>query len=274
MTFAIDSKLHWTDHYVEYGFAVVKNLVDRRFTDEALEEVKRISGVDLPLNQWTEENIGSRYAEADETDMHILAKVYDDPRLRAAIDQMFGSPTHWSGKRAFSLFVKPYDANVQPQLTAQGHIDFVDCPIPIFGSGFMFQISLVKSEPFGGNITIYPGTHKPIQKAIMDSREWRYPADIETIPTVEPYEFVADPGDVLFFHHLVMHGGNSNHCSGRSPRVCLHCQGLRKTWLTEVDPATPDLSPWERCAAVNGAFKLDYDEQDVMESHYGLRPAK
>jgi hypothetical protein len=31
--------------------------------------------------------------------------------------------------------------------------------------------------------------------------------------------------------------------------------------VTEIDPATPNLSPWLRSLALNGAYKATYDER-------------
>ena len=57
MTWAIDQKLHWTDHYAEYGFAVIKNTLDPKFIDAALAEIREMFGhQNLPLNQWTTKN--------------------------------------------------------------------------------------------------------------------------------------------------------------------------------------------------------------------------
>ena len=242
--------------------------MDREFTDAAIEEIKQFMHTDLPPHQWTSEQSVSKEQHAQ---AKVLPEVYDQPRLRAAIEEMFNPAESWDGQPKFTVFFKPYEPDAEAQLSPVGHIDFVQCQIPVFGSGCMFQISLVNSEPFGGNISIFPGTHTLIQKQIMDNPDVRYPAIMDAIPDVEPYEFVAEPGDVLFFHHLANHAGNANHCAGRSPRLALHCQALRETWLTAVDPANPNISPWERSMATNGAFALPYDEREMLETHYGLR---
>ena len=255
--------LHWTDHYVKYGFAVRRGLVDRAFCARALDEVRSMLGQTLPLNEWTRENTGQRHHIASEN--RVLRGVYDDPGLRAAIDEMFGGPGIANDQRQFQLFISPYDPDAKAQISPRGHIDFVKCNIPVFGSGFMFQVSLVKSEPFSGNITIYPGTHTHVQRLVMNDRSWRFPANEADIPDVEPYEFVAEPGDVLFFHHLVCHSGNNCHSAGRSPRVVLHCQALRDEWLHEVDPDQPGLSPWERSLATNGRYVCDRDEKHMRD---------
>src|SRR5262245_33706580 len=81
MTFAIDKNLHWTDHYAEYGFAVVKHAVKDDFIKPAMEEVKRLLGTDLPPRQWTAEAKHSVHKPYDPATMSVLPKVYDQPGL-------------------------------------------------------------------------------------------------------------------------------------------------------------------------------------------------
>ena len=49
-------------------------------------------------------------------------------------------------------------------------------------------------------------------EALAENEEW-----LAFVPKVEPFEFVAEPGDGLFFHHLVGHNGNRNAATNRSP---------------------------------------------------------
>ena len=284
MRTAIDPSLHWTDHYVEYGFAVLKNLVTRDYAERALAHVARVLGTNLPPRQWTRETVRAlgggdsgritiQREQANAAGL-LLEQVYDQPGVRSIIDTMFGSPDHWSGERLWLAFVSAYNPDAPAEIAPRGHIDFPRQPIPIFGSGFMFQVSLIDSEPFSGNMTVYPGTHKLVQRRVIEDHDWRYPRDWAQIPDVEPFEFVAEAGDALLFHHLIAHEGNVSRAANRTPRVALHCQGLRKTWLTEVDPANRNLSPWERSLATNGAYRLDYDEKGALEAFYRQRDAK
>ena len=68
-------------------------------------------------------------------------------------------------------------------------------------NGFTFQIALADTESFSGNTTIYPGTHVPVQKALMaDPNRAITQANESLTGPVESYEFVAKAGDVLFMH--------------------------------------------------------------------------
>jgi hypothetical protein len=260
MTFTIDSKLSWTDHYVEHGFAVIKGAVGPGFIEPALAEVCELMGNNLPPDQWTIANTAQR-SPRPVNELRFLPQIYDQPCIKNIFEGMFGSASQWDGQRLFQLFVSPFSPDAKAEISPMGHIDFVDAPVPIFGSGFMFQVSLVQSEPFSGNITIYPGSHKLVQRALAEDPERRYPADLQQYLECEPFEFVAEPGDVLLFHHLVGHAGNANHAAGRSPRVVLHCQGNRKTWMRELNPKKPGLTPWERSLAFIGRpYRTRFDE--------------
>jgi hypothetical protein len=229
----------------------------------------------LPPSEWTAASLrresGQGRLSIGNGASEVLDAVYDEPGLRGAIDTMFGSPERWTGEPHCSPFLCVYHSGNEPSLRPTGHIDFTQPPVPILGSGFGFQVSLVDTEPFSGNITIYPGIHKIVQKYILDHPGFVYAdhGDAHTewlsfVPRVEPYEFVAEAGDVLFFHHLVGHNGNINASKKRKPRVAIHGQAYCKEWPNKIDPATPNLSPWERSLALNGRIELSYDEQEVV----------
>jgi len=273
MVFQVRKNMHWTDHYVEYGFAVVKNVVGSEFINPAMSEIRRQLKNDLPLNQWNKNNTPNRINDSGTNP--VLAQVYDQPGIQEIFKTMFGHTDQWDHTRGFQLFISPFDPDARQIVSDTGHLDFVRTPIPIFGSGFMFQVSLVKSEPFSGNLSIYPGSHKPIQAALTKNPDLFYPDAPEIVQhlTGEPYEFVADPGDVCIFHHLVGHGGNVSHASGKSPRITLHCQGNCENWLHEIDPAAKGMSPWRRSLAFTGGpYRVIEDELQKILRHKQQNP--
>lgn len=246
---------------MQYGFAVREKLLEPDFVAQALARVVALTGSDLPLEEWTDENVPNLTGKRDP----VFARIYDQPRLCAAIDELFGDPYRFNNNPHYQLFHKPRHPGAAYELSREGHIDFESQPAPALGSGFMFQASLVDKEPFGGNLTVWPGTHKLVQKAMIDNPGWRYPGDWHQIPLGEPFEFVAQAGDVIFFHHLVAHNGNPN--ATRMPRVGLHCQALQDDWLIEINPADPGLGAWERSLAHNGPFKIRPVEMEMRERY-------
>ena len=254
---SVEPGLHWTDHFAKYGFAVVRNLVDREFCEEALQEVERIVGNGVPVQEWTTENtpvLHRPFYEGATPPQPVLDRLFDQPRLLAAIDELYGGPGRWNHERNYYLFLKPYNPKGQARLSPRGHIDFGSQIVPSLYRGFTFQLALMDTEPFSGNITLHPGTHKVVQKALMDNPELQFPGGGSDLPMPEPFEFVARAGDVVFMHHLMFHSGNESHSANRVSRIGLHGEAFRDEWLTEIDPSRPDLSPWERSLALNGAF--------------------
>ena len=249
---------NWTERFVRDGFVILKGLIDREFCEAALPRVREIVNNDLPPNEWTKANTPTLYhpfIKGYTPPEPVLDKLFDQPRLLAAIDELFGGPGRWNQTRNYYLFLKPYDPEAEAKLTAHGHIDFPNQLIPILYRGFLFQVSLVDSEPFSGNISFYPGTHRLVQKTLMDNPDLQLPNGMPDVPLPEPVEFVAEAGDVVFWHHLVMHEGNASHAAGRTPRVALTGEVFCEQFLTEVDAARSDLSPWERSLALNGSYK-------------------
>lgn len=254
----MDISLHWTEQFARYGVAIVRGLVDREYCDGALERVRAIIGHDLPLHEWNKENTPELYqpfAEGYTEPEPVFAAVYDQPRLRAALDEMLGGPGRWNGERINYLFLKPYDPNAKAELSPTGHIDFGNQLVPILYRGFLFQVSLVDTEPFSGNMSYFPGTHKDVQKILIDNPEHIFKNAMPDVPMPEPLEFVAQAGDVVFWSHLVMHSGNVSHAAGRTPRCALTCECFNREWPLVVDPVNPNLSPWERSFAQNGYYE-------------------
>ncbi|MCX5660187.1 MAG: phytanoyl-CoA dioxygenase family protein [Planctomycetota bacterium] len=271
---AVDPSLPWPEHYARYGFAVVPGLIDQTFCDAALARVREMVGVasDLPLNEWAVPEVATLYRpffEGAGTADPVFDELLRQPRLRDAIETLFGGPGHWNEERNYYLFLRPFEPKSKPGLSPTGHIDFGNQPIPILYRGFTFQASLVDTEPFSGNITIFPGTHATVQKHVIDHPGEEFTSGMKDLgPGPEPFEFVARAGDVLFMHHLVFHSGNASHAEGRSPRVAIHAEAFRDAWLNEVDPARPGLSPWERSLALNGPVRT---ADDIEAKNMALR---
>jgi hypothetical protein len=258
---SLEPNLDWTEHYVKYGFAVAKGLVDRDFCREAVKRASHYVGHELPPNEWTTENtsvLHTPFFEGGNEPDPVFERVIEQPKLRAAIERMYGGPGHWNEEKNYYLFIKPFNPKAQPSLAKRGHIDFPNQAIPALYRGFTFQVLLADNEPFSGNLTLYPGTHHVLQKRLFeDERLSTKSGQFDDVAMPEPFEFVGEAGDVCFMHHLVFHSGNESHAANRSPRVALHVEAFRDAWLPEIDPSRPGLSPWLRSLAANGPFRPD-----------------
>jgi len=246
----------WPDRYARDGYVIIKGLIDPEFCATALERVKELVGNGLPLHEWTTANAPILYrpfVKGFTPTEPVFEALFDQPRLLEVLNTMMGG--RWNGDRNCYLFLKPYQPDAEAKLAPGGHVDFPGQIIPILYRGMSFQVSLIESEPFSGNITFFPGTHITVQKTLMENPEMELKELMATLPLPEPVEFIAEPGDVAFYHHLLMHEGNHSHAANRTPRVALTGEVFCDKWLESVDPENPNLSPWERSLAWNGAYE-------------------
>ncbi|MCE9589720.1 MAG: hypothetical protein K8S99_04270 [Planctomycetes bacterium] len=281
MAFKIDTSMSYADHFVEHGFCVVKGALSPEYCRRGIEEYKKALGTDLPPNKWDSklfglEKSGGRVGALPAL-QPFIDTVYDQPGIRSIMETMLG-PGEWSGKRHAAPFICVYHEGNKREVAEWGHVDFVRVRIPVIGNAFVLQASLIDTEPYSGNITIYPGWHKILQKVLLEQPDYWYADDGDannlwrrTVPKVEPYEFVAEAGDALLMHHLVGHAGNANAAANRTPRVAIHCQVIAKQWPNEIDATRKDLSPYLRSLAHNGSFKLGFNEEEAQAAAYKER---
>ena len=288
MAFELDTTIHWTEHYVRHGFCVIRSVVDRAFCDRGIAVLQKAMKTQLPPEKWSTETLKDVKHSAGRVplpDAEVVAyckSVCDEKPFRELLNTMHGGPQHVSDERAAHMFVCVFDPNNKPEVASNGHVDFVRVRIPIIGNACTFQVSLVKTERYSGNITIYPGLHKKVQKRLLEEPGFWYGENeteerkrwLELAGNIEPYEFIANPGDVLFFHHLVGHAGNVNAAPNRLPRVAIHGQAIRADWPSVIDPNKQGISPWERSLAQNGPINLGFDERAVQAAAYAERRAR
>ena len=115
MEYPIDKRLSWTDHFVEFGFAIIRGLVSRHYCERAVCEIQRIVDEPRPVNEYTLDHPGDRYNIPFFEDpgrcgilqrSAVLEEVYDDPGFRGAIDELFGGPGVFDGVRNINLMLK------------------------------------------------------------------------------------------------------------------------------------------------------------------------
>ena len=104
MTWQIDRSLHWTDHYIEYGFAKIDRAVGPEFTEPAMAEVRRVLGHEnRPLNEWTNQNTPTRSPVAPTSSRASSSTAAEISSMQAtmpygsgwSIPSTPGSPSAW-----------------------------------------------------------------------------------------------------------------------------------------------------------------------------------
>ncbi len=265
LNYPLEPNLDWTDHFVKHGFAVLRDQLTAQFMERALHRVRLLAGVDLPYEQWTVNNVrGGSTSFFDP----VFGEVFDEHKVRAMIAAMYGTaeigaPNGWNGARHAPVFLNPFSPGSKQGPPAASHVDFGHEIIPVLGSGFSFHVLLRDSEPFGGNYTIWPGSHKVVQKMVMDQPDLYPPDDFGGVDFGEPFEFYGAAGDMIVIHHLAQHSARPCCGTTRKPRIGLHAQVPRTTWLKSVDPENPNMSPFERSMALNGKVDAGDNEQII-----------
>jgi hypothetical protein len=164
MGFLHRDDLHWTEHFVRYGFARRRGLVSKDYCQAALRRIReRVGHVDLPLNEWTSANTADLYLpiyEGGGAPDPVLERVFDETGVRASIAELFGADDVWDRQRNYYLFVKAYNPAASATVSPKGHIDFSMPPAPPLYRGFAFQVALADNEPFSGNLTVHPAPRR------------------------------------------------------------------------------------------------------------------
>jgi hypothetical protein len=174
--------------------------------------------------------------------------------VKAAVNELFGEPAAGELTRTYyTLWLNPYNPTARASFRPLGHIDSGD---PY--RGISFQISLIDTEPFGGNMTVFPGSHKVLHRVLLEHPEQAGVGGsfVEVARPLPPYEFVAEAGDVLLVHHLAFHSGNPAHSAGKVPRVALRAEAFRPAGMAGVEPGREGASAFERSLGHHRAFRF------------------
>ena len=240
---ALDSSLDWTEHYLRHGFCLLRGLLDPAAVDAALADVQRLVGDPRPILEWTAECRGQRYSVHYGGEAPAIDALFDQPKLAAALAQLFGARGFSLGssspgdadRRHFSLWINPYDADARPRLQKFGHID----------SGrpdraMAVQIALAPTSAFSGNTTYFPGSHQTMFRWLRDNPDPSWPGGTyHQVPREQPpWEFIAQAGDVVFAHQLVLHAGNVSHAQDRRPRIAIRHEVFPAQGPLEGAPAS------------------------------------
>ena len=80
-------------------------------------------------------------------------------------------------------------------------------------------------EEHGGGTVVWPGTHWLLQKFVEENAAsythlWQLNEQLEQLALGDPVELTPCRGDVLFYHHLLVHAGSAN--TTPRPRLALH----------------------------------------------------
>ena len=252
-----DEARGWEDHYVEHGFCVLRGLIDGVTCGAALDEVRRLIDESRPLADWDSIRPGQRHTVYYYGQARAIDKLIEHPSLASILRTFFGSRSFHFGstndanpdRRRFALWVNPYDAGARQRLLPMGH---VDSGSPCRGTAI--QIALAPTRPFSGNTTFFPDSHRELQRWIEEHKgevDASWPGSVypELRRPLPPWEFVAEPGDVVLSHHFLFHSGNPSHADDRSPRVSVRVEVFPEHPLDEESLTSAEGTAFERSLA-------------------------
>jgi hypothetical protein len=248
----------WQDHYVEHGFCILRRIIDQLACDAAIREVRRLVNDGRPLSEWNSLCPGERHSVYYYGQARAIDELIDHPALASILRTFFGDrgfhfgPTDSANpdRRRFAVWVNPYDAEARQRLLPMGHIDSGS---PYRGAAI--QIALSPTRAFSGNTTFFPDSHREMMRWIEEHTEafdgsWPGGVYAHLRRPLPPWEFVAEPGDLVLSHHLLFHSGNPSHADDRSPRICIRAEVFPEHPLDETSTIAAEGTAFERSLAL------------------------
>ena len=228
------------EHFLEHGIVIIKNVADTAALRDALAgfEGKSYTGT-----------VGA--ADYKPVQPEGLPRCYG-PRFAAALSELFGEPHAISPKFAGGDMPRPHE----PEKAATWKLEYAhtddDYPTPMpagwaLGS-FLF---LTPVKPRGGGFIYFEGAYRRYRQ-IMSHNPWALKKDAsDPIYSGPPTEFLAEPGDLLLFHHLGGHTGSTNVADPTT----------RHALLSRHHPANrvvPGSKPFEQMSTIEKANSTRY----------------
>ena len=153
MAFEIDRSLDWSEQFIEHGFCVIKEAVSRDFCEFAIHAITSDLGTQLRTVDWDTESLDQGLvkeirnpAGQSENLKTALESVYDQTYFVELVTEMLAPDKFVRDKRFAHCFIslrEPGDVCIEDrQLAPYGHIDYVNCHIPMFGNGFSCDLVL------------------------------------------------------------------------------------------------------------------------------------
>ncbi|MBV9850432.1 MAG: phytanoyl-CoA dioxygenase family protein [Armatimonadetes bacterium] len=185
------------EHFLEHGYVVVKRAVPPETIAAAVEA--------LEAGAYT-----GRVGDADYRPVRAeaVAECVTDT-VHAAIAEIFGEAYPFDRSRHGDDMPRPYrpEADWPPP---RAHIDDDYPTLMPNGWALGLFIFLTPVRPHGGAFVLFPGSYRRYQEALAASPDGILGVVAAPELAGEHQEFLAEPGDILLFHHLMGHAGSEN----------------------------------------------------------------
>jgi len=202
-------------HFLEHGYVVVKNAVPPETLLAALAalEAGAYSG-----------SVGGADYRAVQGEA-VSACITDT--AHEAIAELFGAGRPFDRVRHGDDMPRPYKPGADWP-APRAHIDDDYPTLMPNGWAVGLFVFLTPVRPHGGAFVVFPGSHRRYQEALAATPGGILGAVAGRDLAGDPEEFLAEPGDILLFHHLLGHTGSENVADPRTRHALLsrwHPQG-------------------------------------------------
>jgi hypothetical protein len=161
-----------------------------------------------------------------------------DPSVRNTAGQLLGEETLAQAERIRGIYSIFPEGDI-PECPTHGHVD--RHPFHLGAVGYLDHVG-----PKGGAFTVWPGSHLAFYYDFRSHVKFepteQYEKDVAVFRERPCVECCGGPGDVVFWHHRIMHAGGHN----RSGRIRLAVLGdFKRKDLEETMDEPPSEDMWK-----------------------------
>ncbi len=228
------------DHafFIEHGYLILKNAVPPEVIARAV--------ATLEQGSFEGEPGAANYRPVRDAD--VDACVTD--AILDAIAEIFGPDYPFERRRGASDMPRPYEPD-KPWWHQTVHVDD-DFPSLMPGTwAVSFFIFLTPLISHGGAFLYAPDSPRRLRALLADNPEWLLFYEARPEAAGEALEYLAEPGDVLFFHHLMAHAGSRNVSDPRTRHALLARWHPRRRIV-------PGFKPFEEMTTIEKANSARY----------------
>lgn len=225
-------------HFIEKGYVVVRRAVE---PDAIAAAVAALEGKSY------EGTVGAADYKPVRTD---AVRALSSPRFAGALSELMGEQHPLAPGSAGTDMPRPHQPTL-PRATFAPHVDD-DYPTALpnhWAIGSFLFLTPVRAG--GGAFVCWPGSPRALRVAAAKRLSGFFLLACDAGMLGEPLEFLAEPGDLLLFHHLMAHCGTHNSTDPRTRHALLSRHHPSR-------PVVPGDKPFERMSTLEKANSARY----------------
>jgi len=251
-------------HMFEHGYVKVPGVIPRAMVDAALHAINASVGKGMNVSDMVKFQTLSFCPEVQSEP--AIANLFSKTPMLELTESLMepGKVSSWGGQIAlrFPSFAPATKARAAPK----PHIDGTYAPNNGVPEGEIHNFTMLGcvllsalSQPFCGNFTVWPGTHRQHEKYF---REAGGDALVSGAPKLsalpEPLQIMGEPGDVVFAHYLLGHTAAPNFSPNVRYAIFFRITHVDRTHHCRVEAITDMWLEW------TGIRKLFGEKPEAM----------